>query len=252
MLEIDEILTKRLEAKTLAHFYIVHGNTRETVKGFGETLLTKFYNTLVSPEQRSSDILKLGHPDILVFEKEDEKDYLIGNKDLDEFFKFVEMSPVKLPWRFIFLYDTHKITESYANKLLKTLESPGQRISIFFFHHTGTKLLPTVEGRAIKIQLPRIKNTFTVSEKVEQTLQRIKNRQLSSKGIAECIDAIKLKPELQNELLLGLLDIERNELDQYQGKSNILELLPKFDKYKTFHNSSASRLFLLLQQFKNI
>ena len=99
--------------------------------------------------------LDLGHPDILIIEKDKKnKEYHVDNPAIEEMFRHQSFTPTHLNRHFIIFKESQLISTSLANKLLKILEEPQKNTSIFFLNDGQRPMLSTIESRAITLRHP--------------------------------------------------------------------------------------------------
>ena len=109
-----------------------------------------FAATLIAPDdERVWDLVARGaHPDVVEFDP-------IGNQavidDAREFIREAHASPVELEHKVVVLLGADRLNETAANALLKTLEEPPARTSIFLVAERADQLLPTIRSRCQRV-----------------------------------------------------------------------------------------------------
>lgn len=113
------------------------------------------------------------HPDCLMLFPSSESQYV--KEDLEEFFTFVQLRPGKLHKRLLFLFDAHKLgLHNLPQRLLKTLEDPGENHCIFFLTTRDGQFLSTIESRALTMrpQYPHLQKHIASEQQGEIHLQQ--------------------------------------------------------------------------------
>lgn len=301
MIDLKQVLLKKFKDQTLASFYLLRASAtiphkkaflREWVQEF---LILCGENDLFSPANSSSASflpglnLNYGHPDILYIKRleTDEKGHKVmerdyGLKEFQEFFKFLTYRPFQFSHRFVVVEDVHLIGETLANKLLKSLESPGDHLTIFFLHSVDKKLLPTLQSRSIQLRLRNpsaikeegpYQGSKTVIEKIawfdqhvlpEEELaatlpppgkfllpanlkELLLNYLKDQNQLHDLLESLKKHKESHEVFLALLIAWERQHLTPYQHKKKFLDELQWFAEAQTYYNASGERLFSLLQ-----
>lgn len=274
-LDLQEILLKRWRNSELAHFYIIEtGSFPEAARLLNEKIQSIMETILQEDlKSRGFGIPKnvWDHPDFLqIFPEEEKKDYVIEDFIDKGFFNFLELRPYQLKWRFICIQDAHKVSKNLSNKLLKTLEEPPERTTIFFLNPHAKPLLSTIQSRAITLrlsletsqrqeyfgtQLAQIieKNTSHLINEDEIELRNLLQIFVQeNKGLGDLIEKIKSADrDFQRQAYELFLDLERSYMGSFEHKQKALQALEWFQTSQTFNNPSAERFFILFNGLQN-
>lgn len=233
-----------------------------------ECLVSHYSNTTVAQMRNR---LLLGHPDfLLISSSEDKKAYL--QEDFAELFTFLSHRPYEWPHRFIIIEEIHLISESMVNKLLKTFESLPSDVTLFLLHTTAQKLLPTLESRAITIQIAltpqktSVENIALAYSYEQRSLwwkRKLKEERaysFSDEFIDLLIEWVEKKnhfqpllelfrsaPKVERELYRLIIDWELSHDSSYLQKQGLLTTLQEVETSWNYHNWSKERAARLLE-----
>ena len=254
-------LVARYRNRTLGHFYILNSDSAEFSNEWAQSFCLKVLADQEANLEKNKRRLTQGHPDILWVAPEDEI-YKIENKDFDPLFQAMAHRPLELAWRFIFVEKPQTIGNSYANKLLKTLEEPAEACTIFFLNTGSRPLLSTIESRAIKLRLLQEKvnsnPTPNQDEPLNQYLSRWMNhfsdlydqdQKLSSQLPALASElALLCKGKSQNEanLVEGILTWSASHTHDPKVIEDLLSASKHQQQAKVFNSSINERFFSLV------
>jgi len=253
--KIQDRLLNLAAKNQLAPFYLILSNrTEDLEKWMKDTLAQMLAQWLKVSYEKAQSKIELGVADILWINRRDlTKDYSVTENDLGEMVQFVQWRSIELPWRIVVVNDAHMISERYYNKLLKILEEPGEKISLFLLYGDEKKLLPTVMSRAICLR-PLLRDDWRGSQTTQELISKlqadfgieVQNGEII--GVSAAWDKIKSKKPLQAKLWSNLVDIALGQEQLYSGHdflqlSRILELSTEEEIY---HNSFQNRLHRLL------
>lgn len=254
--KIQERLITLATKQQLAPFYLVLSNRTEDLESWMKTTLTSMLSQWLGVSfETAQHKLELGVADILWINRKDlNKDYSVADNDLGEMVQFLQWRSIQLPWRVVVVNDAHMISDRYYNKLLKMLEEPGEKVSLFFLYGDEKKLLPTVMSRAICLR-PLIRENWRGHQNTQELIDKIKNdygiEVVNNEiiGISNAWEKMKSKKTYQAQLWSDLIDIALGQEQLMNGHdfkkiSNILELSTEEEIY---HNSFQNRLHRLLQ-----
>lgn len=273
--DLSNILLHRWRKGELAHFYILETGH---FPGAGQLLEQKIKETLETALSEELKSKGLGvpknvwdHPDfLLITPDEEKKEYSMEEFKNKGFFEFIELRPYQLKWRFICITDAYKVGNNLSNKLLKTLEEPPQKTTIFFLNPYAKPFMATIQSRAITLRFnpERPPQNDFMGNQWSSILE--KNRPLSeseedselrqdllrlfkeNKGLGEIIEKLKtFDRSTQKEAYEFLLDQERNFIGSFEHKQKVLNALEWFQTSQTFNNPSAERFFNLINSLQN-
>lgn len=172
---LGQALLTRYSKRSLGHFYILNSSNEEFLKQWSKDfVLNVLFDQNKDKEQNERRFIQ-GHPDLLWLTPLEDQ-YKIENKDFDPLFQAMAHKPLELPWKFIFVEKPQTIASTYANKLLKTLEEPTDRCTIFFLNTGSTPLLSTVESRAIKLIINPENDDQQINAKPNESLAEFLKR----------------------------------------------------------------------------
>ncbi|MDD0852725.1 hypothetical protein HBN50_06435 [Halobacteriovorax sp. GB3] len=259
--KIETILLNKWANEQLAHFYIFKmapgPNAREQLISFTRSFLSKTISKEKEfSEKKAIDLIDQGHPDILFINEHQEKSYTLNDQAITDFIKFHQYNHFEFNHRFCILSDAHQLSDVILNKFLKTLEEPNKKTTIIFLEHTGIKLLPTIESRALVIALRNNekKRQFEFPTFIEQA----KNDIL---GLRECAwhnlddlqtltEQIKKDKALEDQLCSLATEWLLAKSDNYKHLDDITNFIEWYDKSKTFHNPLTQRVSELVALIK--
>ncbi len=285
MIDLTKVLFDKYKNQKLAHFYILKTSTdvkdaKASLEDWSKNLLIKIIsNTKNINLTTASNILKIGHSDILWIKKIKGKDKYIDLDDENPFrelFKLQNYNPIELKQYLVIIEDCQDITLKNSNKLLKILEEPFQQTTIFFLNPTSNFLLPTIESRAITLKI-----SPSNSEKVKPQLLG-KKRDLKSmidlilndefsqynlrsgthqylisfltkgENLQDLLETIRKKP-LDEKILINFVVYLATLFEgNYKTKHNFLKEIRNYNQSKSINNPYSGRVFSVLQRFKEI
>ena len=173
-MNIKKTLINKSRTDELGHFYIVTTNKTDNSKGFLQDWVLDLCVSFVNKEDKNFRVDNiLNHEDILLIQKDDKETGNFKLSDFSQMFSFLNYSATRHDRKIIIIEDAHKLSIGVANKLLKTLEEPPIKSTIFLLNSNNTSLLDTVSSRGIKI---RISNDLEEHTKnmFDEMLPRIK------------------------------------------------------------------------------
>ncbi|MBI3960899.1 MAG: hypothetical protein HY328_18975 [Chloroflexi bacterium] len=127
---------------------------------FGGALLCTSSGTRPCGNCRSCQLMaKGGHPDMRLVQPTDRE----GNVDRANGMLRVEaaeaivheamLRPLEAKYKYILIQDAHRANDSFANKLLKTLEEPAAHVILCLTANDRAELLPTIVSRCQTLEL---------------------------------------------------------------------------------------------------
>lgn len=273
--KLDQVLIKAYQAKKLAPFYILKSDSETSMsKDFLETWLKEVLAQIIMQEKKLTHSLalqniELGNADILWPKRKDlTKNYSIKEGDLDEVFRFMEFRALELAWRFVVIEDPDRLSPTYLNKLLKTLEEPAPNTSIIFLDHQNTVFLDTIHSRALeytvsgnktshkwsalqtqldlKSWLENRKDFFPKTLGDEKLAVLIENFLTKKTGLSELIEKVKTTPGSDIELAGLITELEADRAGRYKQKEKLCSELEWFQTSKTYNNAPWERTLGIL------
>ncbi len=128
---IQDYFNKLTKSDGLSHAYLFYGP-----EGVGK----KLFALKISEEMSGSLI---SNPDIRIIDKGDEEIYISDIRDLKS---FIYLTPFG-KYKFVLINNAQKLNQEASNALLKILEEPPGKATIFLITHLPKVLLPTVISR---------------------------------------------------------------------------------------------------------
>jgi DNA polymerase III delta prime subunit len=247
-MNIKSTLINKANSDQLGHFYILKTNktdhSREFLRDWALDLCVSFVNK--EKEHFRIDNI-LNHEDILIIQKSDKE---TGNYKLSDFthmFSFLNYSATRHDRKIIIIEDAHKISMNVANKLLKTLEEPPVKCTIFLLNANNTSLLDTVSSRGIKIRLsndlsPKRENIF------DEIIPKIKD------GINtdEFINEFRFDKEKEQKLLLDFNSWCLTNTVQARSLWELEQVNKEYQEDLVYHSAPLHRLNKLFNLMRKV
>jgi len=272
---LKQVLLEGFRNAKLSPFYIIKPSPQApSPRDFLEEWMSDFLSEIISLKKsvdlkHAKEIVTQGHADILWPKRDDQnKNYNLKDGDLDELFSFMEYGALELPWRFTIIEDPHKLSTTYLNKLLKTLEEPAIATSIIFLDHNSTAFLDTIHSRATEFTITyegenqkwskapaQIDTNSWLSSKEEfypillgqkENLELVAKFFSSGHGLGELVEKLKYQSGADRELAGLVVELESDRPGRYKQKERLCQELKWFEESKTFNNSSWERILGLL------
>lgn len=151
-MKIENIIKAKYENDNLAHLYILEPNISINPAESLEWTISCLEQVLGLTKSRIEN-----SEDILILNPSEAKSYTVDH--CSEIFKFTSFAPQTLKRKFLILNETHKLSTTVSNKLLKTFEEPPVPLTIFLMNENKSKILETIRSRAIKLRITLPKDT---------------------------------------------------------------------------------------------
>lgn len=241
-MNIKDILLKRAEAGTLAHFYIVEG--RDALS-FVHDFVRCYYQQIEGHKQSITHLQD--HPDVLVLgnvsetEKKVFADYTVLEAETVN--RFFEYKSVQSKRKIAVITEGERIGNIVANKWLKLLEEPTGTSTIFILNAFEQKLLPTIHSRAIHIRLPHAPENPDMTD-WNEFVNTTKNLQLS-----EFLESYGREKRLDfwiNELLRW----ESQQKQDLRPKAALQDWLKTLQEMDDFNQPAATKWTLFHSYLK--
>ncbi len=255
----EEIILDRYEKSKLAPLYIIRGpinNESVDLEEWADDLSKKLIEKVKGPFE---DFSQLGHSDLIFLHKDKEaKEFRLKDPAVTEFNKAHNYPPLELKHKFIFVFNAEAISTALANKWLKTLEEPLDSISTFFLCEKPTRLLQTIESRAITLRL-KPKNSFKTLSPTSGDFHHYLGGKLTDKtseklsvyirkgSLHHLLEFIKAGQEERRLIFDHLNEFIIAHPANIRIKSKWLEELKWFQKSKAYNNMVSERFVGLLQ-----
>lgn len=230
--DLSQHLIRLHENQKLGHFYILKAHAlsvkpEQQIQEFLIHFFSLFLNKSISiPSLKSL-------PDVLMVGDEFEENQSYKVDDLEEMFHFNELAPLSLKHKFIICFHAQKMSQIVLNKLLKILEEPNKKTTIFFALEKNQELLPTIQSRAQIIRLP-----------LEEKGNLYVESNLTKQNIASVIENQKNKDhKIDEELLQESLSKQIHLPKNFQKLNELLKLVQWNKESQAFRNSQNERIF---------
>lgn len=255
-----QILLKRYQSNELAHFYTIdYGHSSHAPD---HSFLTKevdqFLNNLFKEHQLTFNSY---HQDILHINREISDDGVLANfgpDDHREIEKFQRHGSSQLKLKLCFFYNPGSLSDTHANKLLKTLEEPDTPTCFIFLKGHSTPLLPTLQSRTIRLRgIMTQEKRAPISGKQRTFKEWIthKNKQddkildclLADDGLNKKIEFLKTVENSDKVLLEYLSQWVIEEFNDHKIFKGLTQLAHQVDLSNKFRNNKSARLHLLTE-----
>lgn len=151
--KISTTLCKKLNEGNLHQLYLIEPNYRDST-GYCLEWIYNILKTSINPSMSELDIIN--HQDILIIKPSSDQKHYDSNQ-ISEFFNFNNSGPLILKQKIVILTDYQLLSLSHQNKMLKTLEEPPIKLSVFLLNPKKIEVIPTLESRSSKVRLMNLK-----------------------------------------------------------------------------------------------
>lgn len=234
MINIENVLYEKFKKDELAHFYILSPSRNVNDQDF----LTNWVDKLLQKILETKNIIN--HEDFLEIKPEKVR-YALD--DFNDFFYFLNYKATRSTRKFMVIHDSERFTNKVSNKLLKTLEEPPIKSTIFLLNPTNAQLLQTISSRGINLRiLPQ--DAQDLSSDIEKV------KELAALPIHKIIEKLKGDNLGQTKTLLALtkfctINSNFNTLHQLQT------LHDEFKQDRLYNNPATHRLYALANLIKD-
>lgn len=210
--QIAHILFEKYQVNQLANLYLVEPDKSQKSELPMEWICSFLQKIIQAGGQNS---LLENEPDILLLQApRNKKQYT--KDDIEAIKSFITHKAMKLKQKFLIINSAHKLSETNANKLLKTFEEPPVPMSIFLLNETKQSLLSTIESRSIKLRLK------TLSTSSDQHLEKLKS--LDLEAFSQYIEKNDLSvASLVSLTLQDVLTLQKHSMDKVQHTIKSIE-----------------------------
>lgn len=185
--------------------------------------------------ENAADILFVG--DKLAFGEN------LSQDDFVDFWSFLKWRSFEYPQRFMVICRGSTLPLGLTNKLLKTLEEPQENTNIFLLCEDSRPLLPTLEGRAIKLFVPPLSVHNTASPQVAELMENFQQKKIAP---AQVIDWIRANPQEEQALWDWMFAFTAQKKHSFEEKENFLKNLRLARETQIYHQSAGPLWFTLL------
>ncbi len=235
--DIADVLLKKLKQKALHHFCILSGGQEQT-----KEWLSYFINESYQDNKRFS-FESNPFIDVLIIRAQGTQ---FKTVEFEPFFQFLSYNTYEKDHRFIIIDRADCLTSIIINKLLKSLEEPITKTTIFLMNTTSSNLMDTLESRAIKIKLKK---------EITTDLQETYNP-LIEKYIAEQISSLQFLTEAKNQgsqsNFIRFLIQKSDQLKSFDAKQEFLYEVEKAQNELMTGPLTSGRLLGLVHSAMNI
>lgn len=237
-MDIQKTLLQKYTSDELGHFYILTPNRNTNDDSF----LQSWSKTLISSFLDTNEIIN--HEDYLEV-KGSKPNGKYALDDLSELFSFMNYKATRAKRKIIVIHDADKFTPNVSNKLLKTLEEPPIKSTIFLLNPTGSTLLQTISSRGIKLRIP-----IESGENLEEDFLYLK--ELKELSINAIIDKLKNNINNHKNTIMALSQWCIDNKSNFGTYSQIEEIIREYEEDQMYHNAPTHRLFALASVIKEL
>lgn len=236
---IQEKILSLVNANNLHNLYLIEGNRADEKLEVHEWLYQLLTKHLT---QNNSKTSANNHQDIL-FIAPDEKKKNYTSTEIEEIFKFLNYNASELKRKFLIITNAEKLTDTSANKLLKTFEEPPVPLTIFLLNPFLSEVIPTISSRSIKLKLALTTN---------QAPEPVFNWPISFSDFSDMISSGEKSIDEISRIIYAksqIIDLEYSKLVKIQSD---LKALDQDILYNGTLQGKAYRLYSCLEQlYKN-
>lgn len=237
-MNIQDLLLKKYSSDDLGHFYILTPN-RNTAD---EEFLTHWTYHLI---QNFLETKKVANHEDFIEIKPSRPNGKYSIDDLGPLFNGLNYSATRAKRKIILIHSADMFTSYVSNKLLKTLEEPPIKSTIFLLNPNRATLLQTIASRGIKLRIP-----IKTAENLEDHINYIKElKQISTHSI---IDKLKNNIADHHTTLSALSSWCIINDSHFATYSQIEKIIKEFKEDELFHNAPTHRLFALATLIKEL
>lgn len=244
-MDIKDVLLSKGELDTLGHFYILRAQNGtclpKQLLDWTLDLVAK-YNSKNGSKFTIDNILN--HEDVLLIDKEETDNTQYKLNDFNEVFSFFSYRATRSDRKFIIINNAEKIPTNLSNKLLKTLEEPPVKATIFLLNPKSIALLETVISRSIQLRIPLKKE---ITNNTINIISDLKEQFVAGLNIDEFVNLYKFDKDKEEEVFLAFTDwITHNNINA-KTLWEMEALNHQFREDQIYHSAPLNRLFKLYQ-----
>lgn len=235
---MQQILLEKYKTDQLGHFYILTPNRNTSEKDFLSNwtfhLLSKLLN--IKEVRNHEDFLEV---------KPTKDNGTYGLDDLSNLFNFLNYKASKANRKIILIHSANKFSHFISNKLLKTLEEPPVRSTIFLLNPTGATLLQTISSRGIKLRIP-----VEIAEDLSFEIEMLK--ELHELPIHSIIDRLKNNIKEHRRILSALSNWSSANQTNFSIFIQLQAIIKEYEQDQLYHNAPTHRLYALANLIKEL
>lgn len=241
-MDLQSILIQKSKKDELGHFYIL--KTQKVIED--KSFLKEWTLELLRKYCELNSIESvLNHEDILVIENQ--STYKL--EDFNDLFSFLNYKANRIDRKFLIIDNAENIKPQIANKLLKTLEEPPIKCTIFMLNSNSVSLLETITSRAIQLRV-------TTKDQVEHSqyniIEQLKEKILTGLSCDEFINSFRYDKEQEKELYPELANWLITNSAKTEFIWEVQNLNKQYSEDILYNTTSLNRLFKLYQTLCSI
>ncbi len=232
----SKVIEHKLKIDTLGHFYHITPSKSSRDTEFLKNWILNILSKAMSDEKKSFDTSSiLNHEDLLIIKSQEQKPYKLS--DFNDFFSFLTYKASRFSRKIIIIEDADKLGTGVSNKLLKSLEEPPVKCTIFLLNEQKVSLLDTVRSRAINIRVPNL----DIQTHSTMTLDYV-NKIKEGLGFDEFVADFKGNKDLENELFTSLMSFSAQNINNAKLLEKIDAATQQTFQDHEFNNAPLNRL----------
>jgi len=154
-IDLVAILKSKIQNDNASHFYILSPSSAiSEASMLRDWVLGLLAQTLSDNKKKFDKASIINHEDLILIQKLENEAGKYKLSDFTEMFSFLNYNATRAPRKFIIIDSSEKLSTAVANKLLKTLEEPPIKCTIFLLNAQKVSPLETVKSRAISLTVP--------------------------------------------------------------------------------------------------
>jgi hypothetical protein len=231
-----KVIAHKLKTDELGHFYHITPSKSTDNSEFLKSWLLEILANAMSDEKKSFNHESiLNHEDLLIIKSEEQKNYKLV--DFNDFFSFLNYNASRFNRKIIVIENAEKLGVAVSNKLLKSLEEPPVKSTIFLLNDQKISLLETVKSRAISIRVPNLANVED-STLAFDYVNKIKDGLSFDQFVVD----FKGNKDLENELFTSLLNFSVRNINDAKLLEKIDAAAQQTFEDHEFNNAPLNRL----------
>lgn len=198
-MDIKQTLLTKAKNDELGHFYILKSAKNQQSNDFLRNWALDFCTKHLNSFGGNFNLESIqNHEDLLIISQTQKETGNYKLTDFSDLFSFLNYKATRADRKLIIIESANKLSQSVANKLLKTLEEPPVKCTIFLLNATNASLLNTITSRGIQIRIPS-QNQITHEQNLFTSLiDQLKNGLASD----EFINEYRYDKELEQKLFI--------------------------------------------------
>ena len=151
---------------------------------------------------------------------------VIGVKDSDEFIKSIGLKSFYGGWKCVIVWHAETMTSSASNKLLKSIEEPGEKTLFLLLTDNEKKILPTILSRCQKIKFRPLSDNKMASYVKSLGVEGVRANSIVSyaKGNIGLANKLSVDSQFQESLEFLFIEWVRLAFAAKKNKNIVLKL----------------------------